>query len=199
MADLMTEMPQQRAVWFVHLDPQLLAVNVVAFGEIQRDHAVVVAGEHLLRARWTAGRRPDRSPGLRRGRRSAASARTARRSAGAWPFRHRRRPPTPSCRCRAAGCGSAGTTRTACAPDAFSTSQLHCAKCIFAHSSYRSASTKPGLPASGPSAITSIAMSWSGEPERTIARQAHRVLERQMLTAVGTDEITHEPPPLRMA
>ena len=46
--DLVAEMAEQRAVGLVHRDPQLLAVHVVALGEVQGDHAVVVAGEHLL-------------------------------------------------------------------------------------------------------------------------------------------------------
>jgi hypothetical protein len=32
-----------------------------------------------------------------------------------------------------------------------------------------------------------------GEPQRALARQAHRVLERQVLAAFGADEITHGP------
>ena len=48
MPDLVAEVAEQRAVGLVHRDPQLLAVHVVALGEVQGDHAVVVAGEHLL-------------------------------------------------------------------------------------------------------------------------------------------------------
>ncbi len=48
MPDLVAEMPEQRAVWLVHRHPQLFAVYVVALGEIQRDHTVVVARVHLL-------------------------------------------------------------------------------------------------------------------------------------------------------
>ena len=45
MADLVPEVPEQGAVGLVHRDPQLLAVHVVALGQVQGDHAVVVAGD----------------------------------------------------------------------------------------------------------------------------------------------------------
>src|ERR1700694_3110767 len=38
-----------------------------------------------------------------------------------------------------------------------------------------------------------------GEPQRAATRQAHRVLERQALPAVGTGEITHAALPFRTA
>jgi hypothetical protein len=46
--DLVAEMAEQRAVRLGHRDPQLLAVHVVALGEIQCDDTVFVAGEDLL-------------------------------------------------------------------------------------------------------------------------------------------------------
>ena len=48
MADLVAEVAEQRAVRLVHLHTQLLAMHIVALREIQCDHTVVVAGEHLL-------------------------------------------------------------------------------------------------------------------------------------------------------
>ena len=48
MPDLVPEMPEQRAIGLVHRHPQLLAMHVVALGEVDRDHPVVVAGHHLL-------------------------------------------------------------------------------------------------------------------------------------------------------
>ena len=62
MPDLVPEMPQQGAVRLVHRDPQLLAVHVVALGEIQGDDAVVVAGDDVLRL---AGQQVERQPVLR--------------------------------------------------------------------------------------------------------------------------------------
>jgi hypothetical protein len=49
VADLMPEMAEQGAVRLIHLDPQLLPVNVIPFGQIEGDHAILVSGEHLLR------------------------------------------------------------------------------------------------------------------------------------------------------
>src|SRR5690349_6334613 len=46
----------------------------------------------------------------------------------------------------------------------FSTSQLHSARCIFAHSRYSLESTAPACSASGPGAMTSSAMSSSENP-----------------------------------
>ena len=77
MPDLVAEVPEQRAVRLGHRDPQLLAVHVVALGEVEGDDAVVVAGEHLL---VLAGEQVERQAVVRdprRGRRSAASARTS--------------------------------------------------------------------------------------------------------------------------
>ncbi len=48
MPDLVAEVAEQRPVRLVHRHSQLLAVHVVALGEVQRDHAVLVTGEHLL-------------------------------------------------------------------------------------------------------------------------------------------------------
>ena len=48
MPDLMAEVAEQRPVGLLHRDPQLLSVHVVTLGEVQRDHAVLMAGEHLL-------------------------------------------------------------------------------------------------------------------------------------------------------
>ena len=48
MPDLVAEVAQQGAVRLVHLDPQLLAVHVVALGQIDCDDPVFVAGQHLL-------------------------------------------------------------------------------------------------------------------------------------------------------
>src|SRR5262245_56164424 len=46
----------------------------------------------------------------------------------------------------------------------FSTSQLHSARCSFAHNSYLSASTKPGWALSSPDSMTNSAMSCSEKP-----------------------------------
>ena len=48
MADLVAEVAEQRAVRLVHRHPQLLPMNVVAFGEVDGDDAVVMTGDHLL-------------------------------------------------------------------------------------------------------------------------------------------------------
>jgi hypothetical protein len=47
--DLVAKVTEQRAVRFVHRDPRLLAVYVVALGEIQCDDSVVVSGDDFLR------------------------------------------------------------------------------------------------------------------------------------------------------
>ena len=60
--DLVAQMPQQGAVGLVHRDPQLLAVHVVALGQIQCDDAVVVAGDDPLQL---AGQQVERQPVLR--------------------------------------------------------------------------------------------------------------------------------------
>ena len=62
MADLVAEMPEQRAVRLVHRFAQLCAVDVVALGQIQRDHTVVMAGEHLV---LLAGQQVEREAVLR--------------------------------------------------------------------------------------------------------------------------------------
>ena len=62
MADLVAEVSEQCAVGLVHRDPQLLAVHVVALGEIQGDHTVRVAGEDLL---VLAGQQVERQPVVR--------------------------------------------------------------------------------------------------------------------------------------
>ena len=62
MPDLVAEVAEQRAVRLVHRHPQLLAVHVVALGQVQGDDAVVVAGDHLLEL---AGQQVERQPVLR--------------------------------------------------------------------------------------------------------------------------------------
>lgn len=42
--DFVAEVAEQGAVWLVHFYAQLLAMRVVRLGEIQRDHAVLVSG-----------------------------------------------------------------------------------------------------------------------------------------------------------
>ena len=42
--DLVTKMPEQRAIQFAHLMPAPFALCVVGFGEIDGDHAVGVTG-----------------------------------------------------------------------------------------------------------------------------------------------------------
>jgi len=59
VADLVPEVPEQGAVGLVHRHPQLLAVHVVALGQVQRDHPFVVAGDHLLEL---AGQQVERQP-----------------------------------------------------------------------------------------------------------------------------------------
>ena len=48
MPHLVAEVPEQGPVRLVHLDSQLLAVDVVALGQIQCDDAVVVPGDHFF-------------------------------------------------------------------------------------------------------------------------------------------------------
>ena len=59
MADLVAEVSQQGAIRLVHLDPQLLTVHVVAFGEIDGDDTIFVPGHHLL---VRAGQQPESQP-----------------------------------------------------------------------------------------------------------------------------------------
>ncbi|CKT82451.1 Uncharacterised protein [Mycobacterium tuberculosis] len=44
----MAEVPKQGPIRLVHLDPQLLPMHIVAFGEIQCDDSVLVSGGHVL-------------------------------------------------------------------------------------------------------------------------------------------------------
>jgi hypothetical protein len=60
--DLVAQVPQQGAVGLVHRDPELLAVHIVALGQIQCDHAVVVAGDDRLQL---AGQQVERQAVLR--------------------------------------------------------------------------------------------------------------------------------------
>ncbi len=59
MPYLVAEVPEQGSVRLVHRDAQLLAVHVVALGQIQCDDAVVVAGHHIL---VRAGQQPEGQP-----------------------------------------------------------------------------------------------------------------------------------------
>ena len=136
MPDLVAEMAEQRAVRLVHRHPQLLAVHVVALGEIQCDHAVVVTGEHLL---GLTGKQVERQTEIRvlvAPDDRQLRVRAARRSAGALPSRRRRTPPC------ALVSESLGRVRVSAhdvhslATGAFSTSQLHSARCRFAHNWY---------------------------------------------------------------
>ena len=67
--DLVAQVSEQGAVRLGELHPQGLAVRVVALGEIDRDHAAVVPGDHRRRPRSTAGRRRARARGSTRARR----------------------------------------------------------------------------------------------------------------------------------
>ena len=62
VADLVPEVAEQGAVRLVHRDPQLLPVHVVALGQVQGDHAVVVPGHDLL---VLAGQQVEAEPALR--------------------------------------------------------------------------------------------------------------------------------------
>ena len=53
VADLVAEVAEHRAVGLGELGPDLLAVGVVALGEVDGDHAVLVADDDVL----LAGRR----------------------------------------------------------------------------------------------------------------------------------------------
>jgi hypothetical protein len=48
MPDLVAKVAEQCPVRLIHLDPQLLAVHVVALSEVERDHPVVMARHHRL-------------------------------------------------------------------------------------------------------------------------------------------------------
>ena len=190
--DLVAEVPEQRAVRLVHRDAQLLAVHVVALGEIEGDHAVVVAGEHLL---VLAGQQVERQPvlaGRRRARRSAASARRSSTISRRLAFSargergHRRRVGVVG-----PGAGQRARRAQLRRPAPPCTSQLHSATCRFAHSWYSLASTAPPCSLSAPGRDHQQGHVVEREPQPAAARQAHRVLERQVLTAVGADEVTH--------
>ena len=79
MAELVAEMTEQRAVVLAHLHAHLLALGRIRLGDIERDQAVVVAGQDMFAARPDAARigeeiegepdlvarigfRPDRKP-----------------------------------------------------------------------------------------------------------------------------------------
>ena len=108
--DLVAEVAEQGAVRLVHLLLQLFAVYVVAFGEIQRDDAVFVAGEHLLEL---AGEQVERQPVL---------GVLVAPDDGQFQFdqlgdqpplgllRPRQTPPSPWCRHHSGGFGSTHTT-----------------------------------------------------------------------------------------
>ena len=111
--DLVAEVSEQRAVRLGHRDAQLLAVHVVALGEVQRDDAVLVAGEHLLKC---AGQQIERQPVVR----VLVAADDGQLEVDefddqpcAWPSRRSRMRPARRCRRRRVGSGSARTTCTA--------------------------------------------------------------------------------------
>src|SRR6476469_2614312 len=47
VADLVTEMPDQRAIRLVHLRAARLAFGIVGFGDVERDLTLVVTGQHF--------------------------------------------------------------------------------------------------------------------------------------------------------
>ena len=129
--DLVAEVPEHGAVRLVHRLAQLLAVGVVALGQIEGDHAGVVTGDH---AGAGAGEQVERHPvPLVEGQAASGSARArpARTPAVVWPLRHRRirsARPGPG---RRAGCGSACTTRTGRRVDEAGATQLQTARILF--------------------------------------------------------------------
>ena len=46
MADLVPEVPEDRPVRLVHQVPTPLALGVVGLGDVDRDHPVIVPGQH---------------------------------------------------------------------------------------------------------------------------------------------------------
>ncbi len=48
VAELVAEMAEQRAVVLAHLGTHLLAFGGIGLGDVERDQAVVVAGQHML-------------------------------------------------------------------------------------------------------------------------------------------------------
>ena len=55
MADLVAEVAEQGPVRLVHFKPAPFALDVVGFGQRDRDQAMVVAGHHLLLAGGIVG------------------------------------------------------------------------------------------------------------------------------------------------
>ena len=51
MAELVAEMAEQRAVVLAHLGAHLLALGGIGLGDVERDQAVVMAGQHMLAGR----------------------------------------------------------------------------------------------------------------------------------------------------
>ena len=56
VADLVAEMAEQRAVGLAHLGAPLFALGVVGLGDIERDQALVVAGQDAFATRPAADR-----------------------------------------------------------------------------------------------------------------------------------------------
>ena len=148
--DLVAEVPEQGAVGLVHGDAQLLAVHVVALGEVEGDDAVGVAGRHrVLVAREQVEGQPtlgvgapvgDRQPELQQ-----LDDEPALGPLGGLEPGHLRGPR------RRVGSGSARTTGTAVdhRPTAGVTTQLQPAVSRFAHIRRSGSSTvRPSRPTS---------------------------------------------------
>ncbi len=57
VAELVAEMAEQRAVVLAHLDAHLFSLGGIGLGDVERDQAVVVAGQHMLAGRRAADQR----------------------------------------------------------------------------------------------------------------------------------------------
>ena len=112
VAGLVPHVTEQGAVGLGQLLTHRLAVTGVALGQVDGDHAVVVAGrDRLLGAGEQVERQPV-SPGPRPARPRAGRGRRAGRPAAAWPPRCGRTPSRPAARRQPAGFGSARSSRT---------------------------------------------------------------------------------------
>ena len=81
VADLVAQVAEHGPVGLAHLLAHRLPVRVVGLGEVERDHAVGVAGGDRLAARWRAGRRRARVASRAIGSPSSPSSNSSRRLA----------------------------------------------------------------------------------------------------------------------
>jgi len=192
--DLVAQVHQQGAVWLIHRDPQLLGVHIVALGQIQGDHAVVVAGDHRL---LLAGQQIERQPVLRV--LGAANDRQLQVN----EFDHQ--PPLgllgggergQRCGVGVVGADAGQAARRAQLGSGAQTGRHIDQPITFGHMTIGTQMMLAGVDRAAVLAVFARGDHQQrhvvqGEPQRAAARQTHRVLERQEQPAVGTKEVTH--------